>query len=221
MPADEKMTDNPAPCRPDEHETRERRFRRWVRRYQPLLWRTSRGFAARDGEADDLMQEMLLALWKATDRFRKESSETTFVYRVVHNVALHWQRTRQRRRWEPLERPDAVIDPHPDVIDPVPTLHVEHSNPRSNSASVTDVDPTVACSAKVESTSDERLFAILRQKIAELPPLDRSLMLMSLDDLTYAEIAEVLGMTRSHVGVRLHRLRKRLLQQIERELDGV
>ncbi|MSV36373.1 MAG: hypothetical protein EXQ47_12375 [Bryobacterales bacterium] len=45
----------------------------------------------RDGaEGDDLLQEITLALWAALPRFRGESSERTWVYRVAHNTGISY-----------------------------------------------------------------------------------------------------------------------------------
>lgn len=50
--------------------------------------------------------------------------------------------------------------------------------------------------------------------IAELPELDRSLILLHLDGLTYAEIAQVLGLSETNIGARLTRLRQRLKETL-------
>lgn len=57
--------------------------------------------------------------------------------------------------------------------------------------------------------TDERL-AWLYARIHELSPVDRSLLLLFLDRLSYAEIADVTGLTEANVGVRLHRLKHHL-----------
>ena len=46
--------------------------------------------------------------------------------------------------------------------------------------------------------------------IHELPPVDRTLILLSLDRLPYGEIAEITGLSESNVGVRLHRIKQQL-----------
>ncbi len=43
-----------------------------------------------------------------------------------------------------------------------------------------------------------------------MPDFERALVLLSLDELTYREIAEITGLTENHVGVALTRARKRL-----------
>jgi RNA polymerase sigma factor (sigma-70 family) len=57
--------------------------------------------------------------------------------------------------------------------------------------------------------------------IRRLPPLDRSLLLLHLDGVSYAEIAALHGFSESNVGARLTRLRQKLttdLEEISHEL---
>jgi RNA polymerase sigma-70 factor (ECF subfamily) len=56
----------------------------------------------------------------------------------------------------------------------------------------------------------EQLYAALQ----ELPPVDRSLLLLSLDGLSYRDIAAVHGLSESNVGARLTRARQRLSHQL-------
>ena len=60
---------------------------------------------------------------------------------------------------------------------------------------------------------DQRI-AILQRIIATLPPLDRALMLLYLDDHSYREIATVLGITETNVATKLSRLKQHLRQQL-------
>jgi RNA polymerase sigma-70 factor (ECF subfamily) len=57
----------------------------------------------------------------------------------------------------------------------------------------------------------ERLYAAIRQ----LSKVDASLALMHLDGLSYQEMAEVLGISENHVGVKLNRIRKQLADQLK------
>lgn len=52
----------------------------------------------------------------------------------------------------------------------------------------------------------QRLYAAIRQ----LPKTDAALVLLYLDDLSYRQMAEVLGISESNVGVKLNRARKAL-----------
>lgn len=63
-------------------------------------------------------------------------------------------------------------------------------------------------------TRDTDQLDQLYAAIAQLPELDRSLILLHLDGLTYAEIAQVLGLTETNIGARLTRLRQRLKEML-------
>ncbi len=84
-----------------------------------------------------------------------------------------------------------------------------------------DVRQTVDAPATVDALADDapdplaatdradalgRLYAALRQ----LPEVDRALVVLSLDERSHAEIADVLGLSVSNVAVRLHRAKARL-----------
>jgi RNA polymerase sigma-70 factor (ECF subfamily) len=59
-------------------------------------------------------------------------------------------------------------------------------------------------------------------RIARLEPVDRSLVLLHLDGLSYREIAETLGISEGHVGVKLSRVKKAMSGQIaERSSHGL
>jgi len=74
----------------------------------------------------------------------------------------------------------------------------------------------VAEPAAPETGGDERRLGALYAAIRRLPPVDRSLMLLSLDGVSYAEMAEIHGLTPNAVGARLTRARDRLASELER-----
>lgn len=132
------------------------------------------------GDRPDLEQEIWLALWHALPRFRGEASETTFAYRVALNTALLWRRGVSRR-------PSTAVDsetPLAQLVDPRPTPEAR----------------------ALEAERDE----MLARGLATLAPIDRSLMLMQLDGLTYQEMSAVLGISTANVGTRLTRSRREL-----------
>lgn len=67
---------------------------------------------------------------------------------------------------------------------------------------------------------DERLEWLYEQ-IALLEPIDRSVCLLLLDGFSYKEMASMLGISESNVGVKIHRIKRHLLRQSkEKEKDG-
>lgn len=65
-----------------------------------------------------------------------------------------------------------------------------------------------------ETVTDERL-AELYAAIRALKPVDRSLILLFLDGLSYREMAAVLGLTESNIGVKLNRIKNQLTQTLK------
>ena len=123
------------------------RFDEWLRAHFAILDRTARGFARDPLDRADLLQELLLAVWKAIPGFREQAQPSTFIYRVAHNAALTWKR--KQRRWRG----------------------------RSQLAEL-----LLAPSDEPRGDDDEGL-AQLHAAIHELRPVDRSLILLSLEGL--------------------------------------
>ena len=61
-----------------------------------------------------------------------------------------------------------------------------------------------------EDGNDDEQREHLYSMIAALPPVNRAVVLLYLEDLSYDEIAAITGLTRSNVSVRLVRIRKEL-----------
>ncbi len=89
-------------------------------------------------------------------------------------------------------------------------LHTKH---QAYSLIASQIETAAQPATREESI--EQLYVAIRQ----LPKLDTSLALMLLDGLSYRQISEVLGISESNVGVRLHRIRKQLTEQMKGRSD--
>jgi RNA polymerase sigma-70 factor, ECF subfamily len=81
--------------------------------------------------------------------------------------------------------------------------------------------PTAVSEGLSGPSGNHELLAQLYAAIRQLPGVDASLILMHLDGVSYREMAEVLGISENHVGVKLTRIRKelaRLMKGAEDEL---
>ena len=85
---------------------------RVVRGHAAMLQRVAWGYVDNASDRDDLMQEILFALWRALPRFRGESSERTFVLRIAHNRGISFA-IQRRHRFERLPAEGEVRDPAP------------------------------------------------------------------------------------------------------------
>lgn len=68
----------------------------------------------------------------------------------------------------------------------------------------------------VQREAVERLYAAIRH----LPKTDAALVLLYLDDLSYRQMAEVLGISESNVGVKLNRAKKALGELLKDDSHG-
>lgn len=65
-----------------------------------------------------------------------------------------------------------------------------------------------------DEAPDERLLWLYRE-IAKLHELDRSLCLLMLDGFSYKEMAGIVGISESNVGVRINRIKQKLIKRSE------
>ena len=66
-----------------------------------------------------------------------------------------------------------------------------------------------------EELSKNESLKLLLNAIYELDEIDRSIMLLYLDEKSYDEIAEIIGISKSNVGVRINRAKASLKQNIK------
>ena len=78
-------------------------------------------------------------------------------------------------------------------------VYVEHA----------DLTHTIESRQTTEQNTDDRL-ATLYNAIYKLSPIEKALVTLFLEDLTYEQIAEATGISASNVGVMLHRAKKKL-----------
>ena len=89
------------------------------------------------------------------------------------------------------------------------TTWVRNEKKQPQTESITNVEHTLK---SVSQPRDERLEWLYEQ-IAKLEPIDRSVCLLLLDGFSYKEIASLLGISTSNVGVRVHRIKQHLRRQ--------
>ncbi|AOS43340.1 RNA polymerase sigma factor YlaC [Lacunisphaera limnophila] len=157
-------------------------FERWLAEHAAVLHHVVNGFAE-GTDRHDLMQELLLAVWRAVPAYRGGAQPSTFIYRVAHNTALTWKRTERNYRRQ-VDRFEADA------------WRATHAEPAAG-------------------IREREALELLYAQIRRLPPVDRSLILLHLDGVSYAGMAEIHGLTESNVGVKLNRLKQKLTDAME------
>lgn len=63
-----------------------------------------------------------------------------------------------------------------------------------------------------DTDSDTRQIKMLHNRISQLGPFDRAIVLLWLENMTYEEIGEIVGISAKNVSVRLFRIKEQLRQ---------
>lgn len=90
------------------------RFVQRLDEHQGILHRIAAVYASRPEDRRDLVQEIVLQLWRARASFEERSRFSTWAYRVALNTALSFRRA-QRNRPAPaeLDEPASPVAPEP------------------------------------------------------------------------------------------------------------
>lgn len=81
-----------------------------VRRHRDTAYRVALRICLNPADAEDIAQEALVRAWRALPRFRGDAGFSTWLYRIVTNVALS---SVSRRREQPTD--DVLEPPGPDL----------------------------------------------------------------------------------------------------------
>jgi RNA polymerase sigma-70 factor (ECF subfamily) len=161
-----------------------------VQRYQGRAYRLALRVLRDEELARDVVQDAFLKAYGSLDRFEGRSSFYTWLYRVVMNLCLDSKRRdRSGRHVEWSEE-------H--------TLEAAPAPPGASSAAENGDTPALRLERK-------EIREVMAQAIDALPEdARRTLQLREIDGLSYAEIAEGLGIPKGTVMSRLHYARRRL-----------
>ena len=156
-------------------------------RYRAPVHNFARSMLRTPAAAEDVLQETFLAVARATTRYEPRGRFRIWLMRIVRNRCLNWLASERVRQ--------AVIA----------ETDLEIVAPESN-------DPPPA--RRLEAHEDLRL---VREAIWRLPERQReAIVLYAFEQLTYKEIAEVLGVPINTVKTLIHRARA----ELARALDG-
>lgn len=81
---------------------------------------------------------------------------------------------------------------------------------RKKSRRVNTLPLTMDINLFEDSTEDIKQIRMLQKRIQKLGPFDRAIVLLWLEDLSYAEIGDIVGISEKNVSVRLVRIKEQL-----------
>jgi len=162
-------------------------FEALFHRYLSAVYRQAIRLLGDQAEAEEVVQEVFLTVYEKAHTFRGHSAFSTWLYRITMNAALTKLRQRKRSKAVSLEGflPRFGEDGH----------HLQR--------------PVVDWSKDLEGgLADEEMHRLLRQALGQLPPMDRTVVVLSeLEGHSDREIGAALGLSVGAVKSRLHRSR--------------
>ena len=77
--------------------TKERAYTAIIKKYQEKLYWHIRRMVVDHDDANDVLQNMLIKVWKALENFREDSQLYTWLYRIATNESLTFLEQRKKR----------------------------------------------------------------------------------------------------------------------------
>lgn len=158
-------------------------FEEIVNRHSRLVYNIALRSAVTPEDASDITQDAFLKAWRSLSSFRGECALSTWLCRITMNCACDHARAAGRHRAVPLQVSDEDGD--------------EFELPVTDTAAIPEE----------EITRREEIAAV-RAAIDSLPEEQRQIVTMrDITGLSYAEIAEILGLEMGTVKSRINRAR--------------
>jgi RNA polymerase sigma-70 factor (ECF subfamily) len=67
-------------------------FLRLIEEHKRILYKIANSYCRNTGDREDLIQEMIVQLWKSAERFDNHYKFSTWMYRIALNVAISFYR---------------------------------------------------------------------------------------------------------------------------------
>ncbi len=155
--------------------------------YVSRVYRQAFKFVGNEADAEDVVQEVFLLVYRKANSFLGKSEFSTWLYRLTANAALTKLRQRKKEKEVSLDEylPKFRKDGH-HLVRPV----VDWTQ---------DIDKFVAIKEHSQ---------IIKEAMEQLSPMDKAIVMMSdMEEMSNLEISETLGISVQAVKARLHRAR--------------
>lgn len=168
-------------------------FRKIVTQWQDMVYNTSLGILQNEEDAEDTTQEVFIRMYESIDQFRGDSKFSTWLYRITVSQSLDHLKSKKRKKrfgW----------------------LQSLYGNGEEEQVVVPDfVHPGVKMENKEMATS-------LFKAIQKLPDQQKTVFVLNkIENLSYAEIAEIMENTTNAVDS----LYQRAKQNLRKELSHI
>lgn len=169
-------------------------FETLVERYQHRLLGILAHLVGRQEEAEDLTQEVFLRIYRARKGYRPRAKFSTWLFTIANNLAMNHLRSKGRNPVVPLGGIDTGSQPM------IPADQRVLSREGTPSAAMRKLELSEVVREALDSLGEDQKAAVLLNKF---------------EDMSYAEIAEVMGRSEAAVKSLLARARTQLREQLE------
>ena len=139
----------------------EQEFLSVIREYERVIYKVCYLYTTPNATLNDLYQEVVLNIWKAFPKFRRECKISTWIYRIALNTCISFIRKEKN----------------------IPEI--------------------------VTLTQEADLQQLYRM-INRLGQLEKSIILLYLEEKSYEDISEITGLTVTNVATKLNRIKDKL-----------
>jgi RNA polymerase sigma-70 factor (ECF subfamily) len=164
-------------------------FEELVGKYQARLVALMHHLTGNAEEAEDLAQEVFFRVYRSRKKYRARAKFSTWLFTIANNLALNALRARQRRPVVPLQ----VNDSGP--LGPRPAEQLVRDKGGQPSQPMQQAELAEVIRRALDTLNERQRVAVLLNKFEEM---------------NYAEIAEVMGLTTKGVKSLLSRARTNL-----------
>jgi len=169
-------------------------FGELVARFQHRLVAVMHHLVGHSEEAEDLAQEVFLRVYRTRTKYTPKAKFATWLFTIANNLALNALRDKKRRPAVRLEMPD------PAASGPWATDHLVAGR---------EAPPT-------QHLAEQELAEVVRKALDQLNDRQRvAVVLNKFEDMNYAEIADVMGLSTKAVKSLLSRARGRLRETLQ------
>lgn len=144
-----------------------------------IIYKVVNSYCQNIEDRKDLVQEIIIQLWKSFDNYDDNFKHSTWMYRISLNVAISFYRKENRRK--------------------------KISNPL--------IDGIINFSDNDDFEDKKTDLGILQQMISQLKDLDKALILLYLEEKSYKEISQIIGISETNVATKINRIKNSLKQK--------
>ena len=90
--------------------SRQEEFLSLLEEHRKILYKVASSYCRNPTDRQDLVQEIVVQLWRSFDRYDERYKFSTWMYRIALNVAISFVRSEQRRARASVPLEDAIVE---------------------------------------------------------------------------------------------------------------